>query len=262
MKVKELFARLDKDDILRAYRLMFGAFSDHEKATRPILELIEGDKVFDQKVGQLINAVVNVRETAPTDKDMVVFVYREISYDYDDPDKKVFCSECFYENEFREKAGKKKNFKVSPDEKGALCPYSYKTETLEAVGNYRVADQSIKECSAVACAAAILYEITWFGYDEKNRMKNIKEIWDTHKKAHKSTAYSSVEEFMKAIGAGTFANCKDKDERRYRELKLRFDKDVEDIKSRWTTKVGEKNHRKRVSLIRAEWKRMYGGGKG
>jgi len=263
-----LFARLDKDDILRCYRLFFEIFYDNEKAGYSTAEMVKRDRDFYREVGRLIDDVVNVRDIAPTGKNLVIFVQQCVSEFIDKADRKVFSACAFREDAFREKAGK--DFQVCSDGKEALCPYAYDRETLEVIGNYRVADQSIKKLSAVVCAATILDDITWFGYDEKTRMKNIKEENDLLKKLvgkvrGEDVSCSDDDDDASEDDDRDCAppqECKDKDRRRYNELKLRFYKDVEDIEFRWLRKADKRNHRGLVNLIKSEWRRMYGGKKG
>jgi len=270
MKVKELFARLDKDDILSASRLIFGDnFADYEKACRPIPELVKKDKLYDRATEKLIDAIVNVKENVPSDEDMVIFVTQLASDDFDDKYKKNFHSMGLIENEFREKAGKDFQLWTHIDGKETISHYCYDCYPLEVIGNYRIADQSIAECSMEACAAVILDNITLYGYDEKTRLKNIEEerliIEERLEevKNMKTHEVGSLDEPEKEICNKAFVRRKaNDDEERYNELKNRFDKDVEDIKYRWLSKVIESNHQKLIANVRTEWERMYDGKKG
>ena len=269
MKVKELFARLDKDDILRASRLIFGDnIGYYEKFGRSIPELIKEDNLYDRATEKLIDAIVNVGETAPSNEDMVIFVTQLASDDFDDKCEKYFHSMGLLENEFHEKAGKDFQLWTRINGKEPIHHYCYDCYSLEVIGNYRIADQSIAEYSAEACAAVILDNITRYGYDEETRLKNIEEerliIEGRLEKIKnmKSSEVRSLEDFEKEIQSEKFFHPKkDDDEELYNELKDRFDKDVEDIKDRWRSKVIESNHQKLIANVKAEWERMYGGKK-
>ena len=270
MKVKELFARLDKDDILRAYRFIYGVFEDYELAGYTIPELIKFDKNFDKKAGKLIDEIINVKETPSSDRDMVIFVIRVPSDNVEDPGEKNFESMIVFEKEFREKAGKDFQMLTTKDGgKAFLSSYCYDTETLETIGNYRIADQSIEECSAVVCAAEIFMNVRFFGFDDKTRQKNIKEELDIiqerldninkgkEKCVPMDIAFAKMEKRHNDI-----LIVEDDDSRQYWKLKNKFDREfkenVRDIEQRLLSKFFESKHQKQIDHIKAEWNRVYG----
>lgn len=260
MKVKELFMNLDKEDIIRAYRLMFDIIPSYEQVRYTIPELIKADKKFDEKARKLIDDIIAAETPNVPDDDMVIFVIQLASDDYDDKTKKCFHSMALYENEFRKKAGK--DFEVwTSDGEESISHYAYEMETLERIANFRIADQSVEECSAVVCAAVIFNEITFHGYDKERRQENIeklkKELRESLDEIDESKTIPA-EEFFEKIHRDLLDSIKDEDMRRHYELEHEFKKSVEDIEDRWRSQIMEDNHQKVIKHIKAEWNRMYG----
>ena len=259
-KVKELFLNLDKEDIIKAYRLMFDIIPSYEQVSYTIPELIKADKKFDEKARILIDDIIVAEKPNVPDDDMVIFVIQLASEDYDDKTKKSFHSMALYENEFREKAGK--DFQVwASDGEETISHYAYDMETLERIANFRIADQSVEECSAVVCAAVIFNEITFHGYDKERRQENIeklkKELRESLDEIDESKTISA-EEFFEKMHRDLLDSIEDEDERRYYELEHDFEKSVEDIKRKWRSQIMETNHQKVIKHIKAEWNRIYG----
>lgn len=260
MRVKELFMNIDKEDILRAYRLMFDIIPSYEQVRYTIPELIKADKKFDEKARKLIDDIINAEKPNVPNEDMAIFVIQFASDEYDDKTKKSFHSMALYENEFQEKAGKEFQVWTGDGEK-TISHYAYDMKTLEEIANYRIADQSVEECSAVVCAAVIFNEITFHGYDKECRQENIeklkKELRESLDEIDESKAVPAEQVFEKHY-CNLLDSIEDEDERRHYELEYEFQKAVKDIESKWRSRVVEDNHKKLIKHIKAEWNSMYG----
>lgn len=260
MKVKELFEKVPKEYILRAYRIMFEMNSSSDKIKYSIPELIAYDKLFDERAIRFIDAIIHIGEPEKEEKDKVIFVVQLTSDDYEEKDQKYFTSGLVFEDEFCAKAAK--DFTVWGREgENNLTWYAYEMDGLESIANCYIADQSIEECSAVVCAAEILNEMTFYGFDREYRQENIDKLKSDLDKAMEEVdggKFIPADDFLKEMHRDRLASLKDNDEKRYYELKREFRKAVMDIELRWHRKIGDINHQKLINHIKAEWNRRYG----
>ena len=225
MKVKELFAKVKKEDILRAYRIMFELNSSSDKAKYSVPELVAYDKSFDEMAGKFIDAVVNVGESEVL-KNMVIFVTQFSSEDYEEKNQKYFSSGAVYENEFRDKAGK--DFTVwRHNGENNLTLYAYEMDSLESIANYRIAEQSIEDCSAVVCATEIFNEMIFHGLDKECRQDSIDKLKLDLDKAMGEVdegKFISSDDLFTKMYQEELQSLKDEDERRHYELEHEYKK--------------------------------------
>ena len=259
MKVKELFAKLDKDDIIRAFRHLYNVFPEYEMDRLTTEEIVAWDKRFEEAAKNLIDDICNMDDYT-AEEDFAVFVVQLESEVYDNKSKKDYDTFIIQERELKEKAGG--DFELwDYDGMVYISNYAYDMSPLEEIANYRIAEQSIEECSALTCAVVIFDEIIFFGMNKDSRKRNIEEVEADLIRADEEAAHTKgipAEEVFKELRQEFMDSLTDEDDRKYYELKDAFQEETREIEQRWWRKTFERNHEKKKNHIKAEWQRLYG----
>lgn len=147
-----------------------------------------------------------------------------------------------------------KNFRVF-DNKGEakISHYVFDHLPMEDLANFIIAQSSLNEFGREVCAAKILSDLFFWGATPEERSKAIKELFEEASKPIEGKELLDSKDFIREHEEEFLVDMSE-DEKAYYMAKKRFRKDTEDIRKRYSIKVGNEIHQQYIDAIKTEYK--------
>ena len=242
MNIKELFNKIDKEDVFLSYIRRYNIIEpyDHRFDVKDEVKIY---KLFKKDLFEFIERVK--ASEIKNEKTDVLFVIDIIEGDFSDKQKKNY--ECFT---LKQKDFLNINENTTIFFENNLNRYSFCFSNVEDINSINIAEESIKQYGMETVCAVICKEMQLFnfGKEEKEKEEFIESLENITYNEHECVDADVVfDELKKEIRKKL-----DKDTRKYFEEEEKFEKNVKDIKDKWYESVYKQNDETMMSFIKKE----------
>lgn len=254
MTIKELMSQVDVNRVADAFLLLDYGFSEsnYENSFFEKYEAIPRiRKIIEENIRLFTECKLN-EDTVPH---TVFIMYHQDDEDYENLGKKVFS--CFATCDEDVLQVLEKDFHIFDNEgETKVQRYSFDNVPMKDMVNFVIAESSIKKLGKEICVAKILSELFFWGAFPEDREKKVEELYEKSTKpiTEKELIDSKYfKEKMKKYEEEILSNMSD-DEKAYYMAKERFEKETEEIRSRYWHKIDDEIQKQYIKAIKMEYK--------
>lgn len=252
MTIKELMAQVDGDRVVDAYILLDYDFS-RENYQYSIVEKYKIIPKLRNIIKENIRLFSECTSDVATNLGTIFITYEDDGDDYENQEKKSVESFATDDEEVLNVIDK--DFHLLNHE-GENIVYCYDHLPMKELANYVIAQSSLNELGKEICAAKILSDVFYWGLFPEDREKAVNDLFERANKPLTEEEIKKSEEIneqMRLYEENLMMNMSD-EEKRYDLAKKHFEEETEDIVHRYCHKAYEKIEKRRIDMIKEEYK--------
>lgn len=127
--------------------------------------------------------------------------------------------------------------------------------SVEELGGYTIAQQSVDDMGIEVCCACILQELFEWGFTEearKEHFEELKEMLDESMNNLDEGEYISAEDLFDELEDELLSE-ESEDEREYWRLEKEFKRKVREIERHYSQKINDENHKMFIDAVKNEY---------
>ena len=253
MTIKELMSQVDVNRVADAFLLLDYSFSESNYENN-FFEKYEAIPKMRRLIEENIHLFTECMPNEDTIPHTIFIIYHQDDEDYENSGKKVFSCLATYDEDVQRVL--EKDFHIFDNEgETTVQHYGFDIVPMKDMVNYTIAESSIRELGKEICVAKILSEVFFWGAFPEDREKKVEELYenltrDISEKEFQDT--KSIEDTMKKYEEEILSNMSD-DEKAYYMAKERFEKETEEIRTRYRHTIVDEIHKQYIKAIKMEY---------